>query len=130
MGAPFNIKFFNFIVPKQIEMFKLSLLLLVFSIQLNVAYSEEELQVDAEDALNDLQVDAENDEGRRIRPPQIFGQCMPDRCQQSNECREQANGKGKCCVYVPFNRKPAGTKCRPKSKLPNLLTHCVCTVPK
>merc|ERR1711973_843922 len=110
---------FQFFVPLQIGMFKLSLLLLVFAIQLNVAFSEEDLQVDAED-----------EEARRIRPPQIFGPCQMEKCQQSNECREQANGKGKCCVYVPFNHKAVGTKCRPKSKLPNLLTHCVCVVPK
>merc|ERR1712212_912276 len=137
--------FIKVLSPQQIGMFKLSLLLLVFAIQLNVGYGEEDLQVDAEDALNDLQVDAEDAEDRRIRPPQIFGPCMEERCQQTAECKERNRTgkwiKGKCCVYVPFNRKVVnniggpgrpGTplRCRPKSKLPNLLTHCRCTVPK
>merc|ERR1711973_360329 len=112
---------FQFFVPLQIGMFKLSLLLLVFAIQLNVAYSEEDSQVDAEDA-----------EDRRIRPPQIFGPCQMEKCQQSAECQDMG---GKCCVYVPFNHKVYSwqgrpVRCRPKSKLPNLLTHCRCVVPK
>merc|ERR1711970_778183 len=137
--------FIKVLSPQQLEMFKLSLLLPVFAIQLNVGYGEEDLQVDAEDALNDLQVDAEDAEDRRIRPPQIFGQCMHERCYQNTECKERDRTgkwiKGKCCVYVPFGRKTVpniggpgrpGTplRCRPKSKLPNLLTHCRCTVPK
>merc|ERR1711970_930200 len=123
--------FIKVLSPQQLKMFKLSLLLLVFAIQLNVGYGEEDLQVDAED--------------RRIRPPQIFGPCMEEKCQQNTECKERNRTgkwiKGKCCVYVPFNRKVVnniggpgrpGTplRCRPKAKLPNLLTHCRCTVPK
>merc|ERR1711970_17020 len=94
--------FIKVLSPQQIGMFKLSLLLLVFAIQLNVGYGEEDLQVDAEDALNDLQVDAEDAEDRRIRPPQIFGPCMEERCQQNTECKKR---RGKCCVYVPFNMR-------------------------
>merc|ERR1711931_234976 len=104
MGTTLNNIFFlfKFISPLQIGMFKFSILLLVFAIQLNVAYSEE-----------DLQVDAENNEDRRGRPQQIFGPCQEEKCQQSAECTEKYGGK--CCVYVPFNHKVVGSpplRCR------------------